>query len=129
MTPMADRRCDATWLLLLLIPFGCGGPSRHPSPPAAEARRALETALDAWKQGRVKSLNARTPPVRLVDQDQAAGRSLNAYRLTGEPEAVGPTLNFPVELTLRDRRGASRSVSTVYQVALEPDVAVFRNDP
>ncbi len=113
-----------------LMTPGCGGAPAGASPPdAAEARQVLETALDAWKQGRVKSLASRTPPVRLADQDQSTGRSLQAYRLAGEPEAMGPTLNFPVELTLRDRRGGSRQVSTVYQVVLSPDPTVLRNDP
>jgi hypothetical protein len=127
---MADRRCGIVWLLFPLIPIGCGGISERPEPPdVGEARQILEVALDAWKQGRVKSLGTRTPPVRLVDQDQSAGRGLSAYRLAGEPEAVGPTLNFPVELTLRGRRGSSRNVATVYQVVFAPEVAVLRNDP
>lgn len=127
---MAYLRSNIPRLILLLIPIGCGGSSEHPdAPDVGEARQVLEVALDAWKQGRVRSLGARTPPVRLVDQDQSAGRGLNAYRLAGEPEVVGPTLNFPVELTLRDRRGTSRSVATVYQVVFAPAVAVLRNDP
>jgi len=127
---MANLRSGMPRLILMLIPFGCGGISEHPDAPGVgEARQVLEVALDAWKHGRVKSLGARTPPVRLVDQDQSAGRGLNDYRLAGEPEVVGPALNFPVELTLRDRRGKIQSVATVYQVVLAPEVAVFRNDP
>ena len=116
--------------LLLLASYGCGGATKYPAAPdAIEAKERLETALKAWKNGRLKSLNERKPSVRFVDQDHAAGRVLETYSLAGEPEPVGPTLNFPVMLKLRNRRGASQAVAAVYQVVLTPEIAVFRNDP
>lgn len=118
-------------LFALIAVCGCGmGGSPGARPAAAEvSRKLLESALDAWKQGKVKDLAGLQPPIRLVDPDQSAGRKLEGYRVKGEPTTVGHALDFPVALTIRDAKGKSRDVQAVYQVTAEPDAAVLRNDP
>lgn len=92
------------------------------------ARELLVAALDAWKQGKVADLSRRTPPVRFVDEDHAAGAVLVAYELADDAD-VRPFVTVPVKLSLRDRRGQTRQVEAGYQVTLEPRLAVLRADP
>jgi hypothetical protein len=114
------------WALL-----GCGDElAPRGSPPARdEAEQILTKALDAWKNDRVKSLGEQEPPIRFVDQDQAAGAKLEGYEIGANMKAVGPVIDFPVTIRIRDRRGKASEVATMYQVTMAPNVAVLRNDP
>ena len=85
--------------------------------------------MDAWKADQVKSLGEQQPPIRLVDHDQAAGAKLEGYAIGAEARAVGPVIDIPVTITIRDKRGKTSEVVTAYQVTTATDVAVLRNDP
>lgn len=110
---------------------GCGHElAPQGTPPAREEAQGLLTkALDAWKADQVKSLGEQQPPIRLVDHDQAAGAKLEGYEIGAEAKAVGPVIDIPVTIKIKDRRGTAREVATMYQVTTAPDAAVLRNDP
>ena len=108
---------------------GCGGAGPGPAAPTfEEARVRVAAALDAWRGGKVKGLATAAPPIRFVDPDQAAGAKLDSYRLGEGPKALGPVVDYPVEITITDRKRGTRTVQAVYQVVAEPDAAVLRND-
>jgi hypothetical protein len=72
---------------------GCGGgdeadPYRRYVPEPAEARRAVETALSAWRDAPdplPESLD--TPAVRFVDKQRKAGQRLRRFEVLGESDA------------------------------------------
>lgn len=121
----------AALLVSLAVLGGCGGNAVSPPQPAYDAQAARDTltvALDAWKAGQVPDLHKRTPPVRFSDDDLTMGAALVSYTI-GTEAKFGPHQDVPVELTIRDRQGKSVTKQAIYQVALEPQRAVLRNDP
>ena len=115
---------------VVLLAAGCG-PARNPGDllayDPATARGVLATALDEWKAGRAAGLGKRSPPVRFVDDDLAAGALLLDYKMP----ASGPAKAFEsvrVELTLRTRQGQTATRPALYQVVLSPSPAVLRAD-
>ena len=92
------------------------------------ARLALVTALDSWKRGEASTLPRRNPPVRLADEDFAAGLQLADYDIE-EPDApVIPHKDVAVILSLRDGRGKTVRREARYQDSTDPGLAVFRSD-
>ncbi|OJW22020.1 MAG: hypothetical protein BGO49_14660 [Planctomycetales bacterium 71-10] len=116
-------------VLWIVSAAGCGGGAPAvPAPTHEEARKHLETALDAWKGGKVKGLATASPPIRFVDPDQAAGAKLDSYHVGDESRTVDHVVDYPVEVTITDKKRAKRTVKAVYQVVAEPGIAVLRND-
>lgn len=100
------------------------------APTVDRARELVRTALDAWKRGAAAELARGSPPLRFVEPELGRNTSLAGYTiLEGQEQTVGPVVDVPVELTIRDRKKTSRTVRTFYQVATEPNLAVVRNDP
>lgn len=102
---MNRRRLLAGFVLGLLAVAGCRSRAKDYSafvPASDTARKALQTALDAWKAGQVPSQLARaTPPIQVIDSKWKAGQKLTSYEiLKDEPsEGIGPRW-FTVRLTL-----------------------------
>jgi len=115
-------------LLLLLLTTGCS--SNPPATPydSEQAREVLVQALEAWKQGEAHALATRHPPIRFEDDDYRTGTQLIGFRLPHRDEPLRPFEDVEVVLTLRNRQGATVEKTVVYQVALEPALAVLRND-
>ncbi len=130
-----SRPHTAAWICLLFCASGCGeGTPSVPSrpPDAGKSRSLLESVLQAWKAGDSSLRAGAFPEARFVDEDHAAGYELVDFALQSGGDAVGNTLNVPVDLTLRrpHRRGKQLARKSVtYQVVFEPAPAVFRNDP
>ncbi|MDG3007861.1 hypothetical protein [Paludisphaera mucosa] len=124
------RTANVLMIIASTAAAGCGGPgTTAKAPPVDEARRHLVTALDAWRAGKVKGLASASPPIRFVDPDQAAGARLDGYKPGDDPTTVDHVVDYPVELTITDRKKATRTVQAAYQVVAEPALAVLRNDP
>jgi hypothetical protein len=92
------------WLLLLfgVALIGCSKAGEEQFIPAeATARQALETALNAWKEGQAKpgSLSLGTTKIEVLDAVWKSGPKLSAYKIVGEESANGPRW-FTVKLTL-----------------------------
>ena len=113
--------------VLLLTP-GC---SSKPASPPYEPTQAVETlgaALDAWCAGQVDSLAKRQPPIRFEDDDFRSGLVLVTYELVPREGPIRAHDDVSVHLSLRDQQGATHEKTVVYQVTLEPSLAVLRND-
>ncbi len=121
-------RC--TCLLLGLVAWlpGCGSPPPPQNYDAAEAMKVLTATLDAWKEGQAGALATRQPPIRFEDEDCRNGWRLVAYRLESPSTSIRPFDDVAVHLSLRDQRGREVDKPVVYQVCLEPQLAVLRND-
>jgi hypothetical protein len=116
-------------VLVFATAIGCGGGTPKTLPvDATKAREALNTALDAWKQGQTPdSLQKLTPPVNVLDADWVNGAKLTAYTVTSEGVVADNKLSIPVALTLQDSRGAKVEKSVIYIVATSPSLSILRN--
>lgn len=98
---------------LTLAAAGCskGLPPKMDLP---QARVALTTALDAWKEGQApESLRARQPPIDFRDVAWEQGNRLLRYEVAKE-ETAGLSARFTVQLSLVDAGGATRSEAVIY---------------
>src|SRR5262245_50329760 len=103
--PTRGRR--AWWSTSFLpMPASCttGGPDERPADPEL-ARQALQTSLDAWKNGVAPAtLHQRQPPIRVDDEDFMIGSRLESYQVKDPVKELGNSLAYPVALKLRDRK-------------------------
>jgi hypothetical protein len=97
------RRLLPAAVLAVLLPFGCskGGKVEDFTPPADNARRALEAALKHWQAGQKPGgVPGTTPAVEAVDSKWQGGQKLTAFEILGEdPAAGGGPRVFKVRLT------------------------------
>jgi hypothetical protein len=127
-----SMRIRAIPFLLAVLTAGCSartgevGAVRH---DPERAKLALVAALDAWKKGEARALSQRTPPIRFVDVDLAAGWRLAEYEIQEPDATIRPHTDVAVILSLRDRRGTTVRRETHYQVSTDPALAVLRSDP
>lgn len=115
-----------------LFLLGCQGNADRPAPEghdAAAARSILEQALDGWKKGEARSLGKRNPPIRLSDDDLAAGFRLSSYEIVEPNSPIEIGRDVHVVLSLLDRKGGAVRREACYQVSTHPSAAVLRSDP
>jgi hypothetical protein len=118
---------------LALAAWGCGAGAcgnRRPPPPSdpAQAKVALQAALDAWQQGmRPEMLKNRKPPMLVADEDWQDGQRLLGYQI-GEGELIGLRLRCPVVLMLEGQPGQPVQKEANYAVATQPLISVRRDD-
>jgi len=93
------------------------------------AREVLDSALTAWKDGKVKSLAKRTPPIRFVDEDWRAGYRLTHFEVVHPDEPIQPRKGTHIQLTLIAPHGKTIDRPAEYQITLSPNIAVLRSDP
>ena len=136
MEPRHRSRARAFWLLAALLSHsalsGCGAGGMAGSgqaPSSEQARELVRSALEAWKGGIAAGLARRDPPIRFVDPEQVGATLVDFKIREGEERSVGPVVDVPVELRVKDRKGKLRSIQTFFQVATQPGLAVLRNDP
>lgn len=118
-------------LLTTVVIIACVGCSAKPTKPPYESTQALatlRTTLDAWRDGHLDALAERQPPIRFEDDDQRSGQTLVAYNLLPSDQPAQAFEDISVNMTLRDGDGATHEKTVVYQVTLEPSLAVLRND-
>jgi hypothetical protein len=114
-------------LLLLACGAGCGAPRGYERyvPPSDAARRALQAALDAWRDGGgPEALAARSPGVVVVDNQRRPGQALRGYEVLGELPGDGPR-RFAVRLRLDDPPAEEKARFLV--VGVDP-LWVFRQE-
>jgi hypothetical protein len=118
------RRRLTLVLLALAATSGCGGGAAS-LPSGSEARNALQTALDAWKDGKPASaLVEGKPPVQAVDHDWVAGKGLDAY-VIGDEQSGDGNKTFTVSITLK---GSSAPSDVRYMIFGRDPIRVYRDD-
>lgn len=123
------RSCASLLAVGLLWATGCGGQGRKVedfTPPADNAKKALEAALEHWKAGKPPgSIPGQTPAVEVVDSAWKGGQKLKAYEIVAEeppPNNQGPR-TFTVKLTLAQ----GPPVETRYMVLGIDPLLVYRD--
>lgn len=115
---------------ILLFVAGCTG-QNHVPPAVADsstARTALETALEAWKQGSSsEELAENMPPILVADEDWLADAKLVDYQLLPGEETAGVNIRWPVRLTLASGTGR-KTIDAVYVIATSPAIHIARAD-
>jgi hypothetical protein len=86
--PGRGRKPLACAVVAALLAGGCGGPRAGYErfiPPEEAARRALETALTAWREGQPPGgvVRQAAPAIQLVDSQQKPGRKLAGFTVLG----------------------------------------------
>jgi hypothetical protein len=113
-----------------VLALGCtdSGPDERPADPTL-ARKALQTSLEAWRDGRSPaSLHEQQPPIRVDDEDYMTGFRLESYQVNDSAREVGNSLAYRVALTLKDCKGKPRKKAVVYCVATHPFLSVARQE-
>jgi hypothetical protein len=96
------------------------------TPPEANARKALEAALNHWKGGgQPGDIPGTSPLVQVTDSKWKAGQQLTAFEITGEEPVAGsgPRM-FKVRLT----PGKGAPVETKYAVIGIDPLLVYRDE-
>jgi hypothetical protein len=120
------RATFASFCAAILV--GCGGVRAPVAADAAEARQALQEALDSWKQGeQPDALTKRPTPIRVADEDWLSGRKLLAYEQAAE-SATGPRRDITVRLTFGDLNGRPIAKTVVYEIETDPSTSIVRRD-
>lgn len=119
-------------LLVVAVPLlaaaGCSSGKQVSdfTPPEANARKALEAALNHWKGGgQPGDVPGTSPLVQVTDSKWKAGQQLTAYEITGEEPVAGagPRM-FKVRLT----PGKGEPVDTKYAVIGIDPLLVYRDE-
>jgi hypothetical protein len=102
---------------LLLLSIGCGRQIQEQRfiPSEQDGQRALETALTAWKNGKVPPARVQepSPAIEFVDTHHQAGQKLTAFTVLG-PTAGDAHRCYAVRLTLDNPREEVRARYVVY---------------
>ena len=116
-------------LLLVLSAAGCsGGGSRVEdfTPAEANARKALEAALNHWQGGgQPGTVPGTTPVVEVTDSKWKSGQKLKSFEITGEEPSSGPGPRF-FKVKLTPPTGAA--VETKYAVLGIDPLLVYRDE-
>jgi hypothetical protein len=114
--------------MIALGAWGCAPSAATPSDPE-DGRKALQTALDAWKEGATPdALAKRSPSIHVADGDWNSGMHLDGYKADERGVLVGSDLNYKVVLELKDAKGKGVTKNAVYAVSTHPQLLVLRQD-
>jgi hypothetical protein len=116
-------------LLILLMSLGLVSGCRSPKPADPDAaRKTLQAAFDAWKDGKPQESYVRSSSVHVADDRWAGGYKLLDYDITAGEEVNGYDLNFRVTLRLEDPKGKALKETASYKVAMSPKRVILRNE-
>ncbi len=116
-------------LLILLLSLGSVSGCRSPKPAEPDAaRKTLQAAFDAWKEGKTQEAYVRSSSVHIADDRWAGGYKLLDYELAAGEEVNGYDLNIRVTLRLEDPKGKSLKETASYKVAMSPKRVILRNE-
>jgi hypothetical protein len=78
------------------------------------ARKSLEAALTAWRDGQpIGSIAGSSPPVQVVDSSWRSGEKLESFLVLDEGDVDGRK-EFSVRLTMKEPRGAKEARYVVH---------------
>jgi hypothetical protein len=111
-------------MLLALSLAGCGG-GPAPLVDAEQAKQAVETSMNAWKEGKPPGPVASEPnAVEAIDSQWSSKRELAEFSL-GTAEPGEGSYTFPVKLTLKN---PPQEVDTRYVVIGGGPIFVYRDE-
>ncbi len=112
-------------LLLLLGTGGCGTGKSEGLPSDDVGRRALEAALNVWREGgKTGPVAGMEPPVEVHDTPWSLGDRLSSYEIVGETKSAAE-MRFTVRLSLAK---PERVQEVQYYVLGRDPVMVFRDE-
>jgi hypothetical protein len=114
--------------LVLLVAIGCAQTpdgSKTPLPTPADARAAMEAALECWKAGKPTGRREpTTPPVQIMDSFRKPGQTVEGWEILGQT-----TGERAVAMTVRVRLSQPEATETIRFLLLGTDpVLVFRQE-
>lgn len=118
---MSSRRFFVLALLVVAgtLSGGCG-PKLPPVADPERAKQALQTALEAWKNGdTIESLTKQTPAIYFNEEVWQRGQSLLQYERQ-ENRASGRGWQFDVKMTFRNAPNSPR----VFHYLVDTDPAI-----
>jgi hypothetical protein len=106
---------------------GCAGDrTERFTPPSASARRCVESALAAWREGRPTGpINDANPAIHVVDTLRSPGQKLRDFAVLSETRASGAGWTIVVRLTFENPAVEQRARFVV--VGINP-IWVFRKE-
>jgi hypothetical protein len=120
----ARLRRPPWWLAFAAVAAGCTG-TLPPQASPDEARAALVTALDAWKNGEsAEALAGRQPPLYFNEPNCRAGVRLLGYTLSEGHESYGQSVRIAVVLSLKQADGSVRERKASYLIDTSPAVVI-----
>lgn len=112
--------------LLTILSIGCAR-SLPPAADADQARTAVETMLDAWKQGENEtSLQARKPAIHVNDPEWRSGARLVKYEIRSNREN-GISRRCEVLLTTQHGSASPQQREASYTIDTDPAIVVVRD--
>lgn len=127
MPPRQSSRWSLVSILALSVLVGCGE-SGQPA-DAGQAQDALQTMLDAWKEGGSPTdLGKQTPPIQVKDLDWQGGFRLVSFTTGAEGKLVGYDMDYTVVLELKDPKGKAVRKTAVYTISTKPERLVVRQE-
>jgi hypothetical protein len=131
-----DLHISAAWYigtaLLVCCLTGCGfGNAKPPAPPdPAAARTALESALEAWKNGQTpEELRQGDAAIHMADEQWHFGGKLHEFSILEEEKPQGTQVRFRVQLQVSGQGRTSPTKSDVnYLVLGGTTLSIIRDD-
>jgi hypothetical protein len=118
------------WLVvaapLLGLLAGCGEGNARFKPTADEARTSLETALTAWRDGKLYGPIETKPPVHVVDSAWQGGQQIESFQIGDEEDGGDGTKQFVVKLKTKGKSPTDQDVR--YIVHGRDPVWVYREE-
>lgn len=112
--------------LLLVAVLGCSDTKPTAADPE-RAKAALQTALDAWRNGEAESsLQQASPAIHVNDPEWRAGKKLIEYKIEGE-QSMGYSWRYDVVLTVQPEGGEPTRQLATYTVDTDPELVVVRD--
>lgn len=115
----------AALIAAICLAGGCTpGPRKAAAVNPEQARSALKSALDAWKEGKsLESLKSASPAIVAGDIDWMQGKKLTSYEVLGDGTPQDANLRVEVKLTFE---GSAEPKKAIYIVGTDPQITVFR---
>ena len=115
---------------LVFSTVGCDGTPAPQTADPAEARRTLDSALEAWKGGKtVEEMKNASPSIVVADPKWERGSKLSKFQVetVGDGTPSGAERTFTVTLWVADAKGKEAREEVVYRVGTRPIFTVFRS--
>lgn len=106
---------------------GCGKQLAENVDPD-QAKQALQTALDAWKDGKSNAeLGSLQPPIVMNEADWTNGGRLLDYKMDAAGTVDGRQVRWVVQIKLQDKAGKVSERKATYIIDTVPRIVIVRD--